>query len=124
LVTHDFICLAKQLTDQVSQCVDGDSLTIDRACHGTNPNESRDAGPIAQHRARKAHGLSQSVERCVFGVVTNASKALISFALGDGGVIGLPHWTHQLHEDCAFPPILENGYGTCHMSNMFESEVG
>jgi hypothetical protein len=39
-------------------------------------------------------------------------------------VIGLPHWTHKLHEDCASPPILENGYKTCHMSNMFENKVG
>jgi len=101
LVTHDFICLAEQLTDQVLQCVDGDSLTIDRARHGTNPNESGDVGAIAQHRASKAHGLSQTVERCVFDIVTNASEPLISFASGDGGVIGLPHRTHQLHEDCA-----------------------
>ncbi len=40
------------------------------------------------------------------------------------GVIGLPHRTHQLHEDRASPPILENGYGTRHTSNVFESEVG
>jgi hypothetical protein len=101
-----------------------DNLTIDCARHGTNPNESRDVGAIAQHRARKAHGLPQFVERCVFGVVTNASEPLIRFAPRDGGVIGLPHRTHKLHEDCASPPILENGSGTCHMSNMFESEVG
>jgi hypothetical protein len=53
-----------------------------------------------------------------------ASQPLVSFMLGDGGVIGLPHRTHELHEDRTPPPILENGYGTGHMSHMFEGEVG
>ncbi|CAM6051446.1 unnamed protein product [Sphagnum compactum] len=101
----------------------GAILTIDRARHGTNPNEPRDVRAIPQHRACEAHGLQEPVERRVLGVVTDAGQPLISFVPGDGGVIGLPHRTHELHEDRT-PPILENGYGTGHMSHMFEGGVG
>ncbi len=86
-------------------------------------NESWDVWAITQHHAYKAHGVLQYIKQCVLGIIMNANKPLISFTPGDGWVIKLPHWMHKLHEDCIFPPILENGYGTCDMLNMFKGKV-
>jgi hypothetical protein len=81
-------------------------------------------GPSPNTMHLHMHGLPQSIKQCVLGIITKANKPFISFTPRDGCVIRLPHWMHKLHEDCTFPLLLENGYGTCHMSNMFKGKVG